>query len=174
MPQQKKHLYRQRIATMRDILQDQNLDAVIVTHDDEYLSFELTKDCERLSFLTGFTGSAGYAVVARTFDANSLGHGLDGIGHDGSKFIAHLPNAVFIDGRYQVQVKEQVDLDIFQPFNYAKVKVQDWVRTVLPKKSVVGIDMNCVSYQEYLRIRAELASADIELVPTRENVVDLI
>lgn len=174
MPLQKKHVYRQRIAAMRDVLQEQNLDAVIVTHDDEYLSFELTKDCERLSFLTGFTGSAGYAVVTRSFDANALGHGIDGIGHDGSKFVAHVPNAVFIDGRYQVQVKEQVDQDIFQPFNYAKVKVQDWIKVVLPKKSVVGIDMNCVSYQEFLRIKSALSAADIDLVPTRENVVDLI
>ena len=82
--------------------------------------------------------------------------------------------AVFVDGRYVVQVKEQIDSDIFQDFDLAKVKPAKWISSVMPKNSTVGIDINCVSYEEYISIKNELGMNNINLVATENNLVDKI
>ena len=86
-------------------MRERKLDAVIVAHDDEYLSYELNADCERLAYLTGFTGSAGFAVVLN--DESELLNKKEPLnfkGRDGGEYIFSRPAAVFVDGRYQVQV----------------------------------------------------------------------
>ena len=69
-------------------------------HQGEYVA---ARD-ERLQWLTGFTGSAGFCIV--------------------------LPDVagVFIDGRYRTQVKAQVDLAHFTPVPWPEVKPGDWLR----------------------------------------------
>ncbi|MGI3026821.1 aminopeptidase P family N-terminal domain-containing protein, partial [Vibrio cholerae] len=66
----------QRVAELRNWLTQQGLDALIVPHEDEYLGEYVPEHNERLHWLTGFTGSAGAAVIT------------------GEKA------AIFVDGRY--------------------------------------------------------------------------
>ena len=76
---------RDRLKQLRAELARQGLTGFIVPHSDEYQSEYLPPSAERLAWLTGFTGSAGAAVV--------------------------LPDeaAVFVDGRYTIQARGQVD-----------------------------------------------------------------
>ena len=71
-------------------------------------------DC--LSWLTGFTGSAGFCAVL----ADVAG--------------------VFIDGRYREQVRQQVDLDHFTPVHWPEVKLADWLKDNLPSGGEIGFD----------------------------------
>lgn len=174
MSDQNNSVFEQRVASLRELLDQNDLDALIVSHDDEYLSYELNEDEERLKYITGFSGSAGYAVITRN-DLKINEESIE-INQDNSEngTVVERDCAVFVDGRYVVQVKEQIDSDIFQDFDLAKVKPAKWLSSVMPKNSTVGIDINCVSYKEYISIKNELGMNNINLVATESNLVDKI
>lgn len=54
MSDQNNSVFEQRVASLRELLDQNDLDALIVSHDDEYLSYELNEDEERLKYITGF------------------------------------------------------------------------------------------------------------------------
>ncbi len=175
MSEQNKIAYAQRISHLKEIFAQYDLDALIVTHDDEYLSYELNEDKERLEYLTGFSGSAGYAVIAKKFNPEVESKGLElSINNGDGTDVAVKSAAVFVDGRYTVQVKEQVDTDVFQCFDVSKISPSNWICTVLPKNSNVGVDTNCISYKEYKEIEKDLHTLNLNLVPTPCNLVDKI
>ena len=149
-------IYHQRIQRLCELLEEDQLDALIVTHDDEYLSYELNEDEERLKYITGFSGSAGYAVITRNNSEaiqNFLKNGAKLKSTiNGDQVEATKNSAVFVDGRYVVQVKEQTDSDIFDCFNFPAISPTDWICNVLQKNSTVGIDLNCISYKEFLKL----------------------
>ena len=74
-------------------MEEKNLDALIIPHQDEYLSEYLPPQNERLHWATGFTGSAGIAIVGKD------------------------KASIFVDGRYTVQVQEQVEALVSAYFN---------------------------------------------------------
>ena len=78
-----------RVHQLRSQLIQQGLSGFIIPHADEYQNEYLPACAERLAWLTGFSGSAGTAVVLSC------------------------QAAVFVDGRYVLQVRNQVDLTIF-------------------------------------------------------------
>lgn len=175
MSDQNKNTFQQRINALKDLLEHANLDALIVTHDDEYLSYELNEDQERLKYISGFSGSAGYAVITRNSLAQVEDKGIELSSNRGDEhYLAQKGCAVFVDGRYVVQVKEQIDSEIYQSFDFSKVSPSNYICSVLPKNSTVGIDANCVSYQEYKKIQKELAQLNLSLVDTQGNLIDKI
>lgn len=160
------------LEALKEQIKANELDALIITHDDEYLSNELTPDCERISTLTHFTGSAGYVCVTVNQKSDfPIEVDLDDMQDNLS--IEHA-QAVFVDGRYKVQVREQVNLDLYDTFNFAKFAPSDYLLNVLPKKSKVGIDLRCVSYQFYLDLKDKLGRGGIELVGLNENLFDTV
>ncbi len=80
-----------RLQALRKELTHQGLTGFIIPRTDEYQSEYVPACAERLAWLTGFSGSWGMAVVLQS-DA-----------------------AIFVDGRYTVQVREQVDGGAFTP-----------------------------------------------------------
>ena len=80
----------ERVARLRELMAKAGIDAVLVPHADEYMNEYVPPSAERLAWLTGFTGSAGLAVVARK------------------------TAALFVDGRYVLQAPKQVDTGIFE------------------------------------------------------------
>src|SRR5262245_36289856 len=78
-----------RIKRLRALLADEDLAAVLVPRGDEHQGEYVPPSADRLKWLTGFSGSAGIAVVAKRHAA------------------------VFVDGRYTVQVRAECDPDIF-------------------------------------------------------------
>lgn len=78
-----------RLAAIRSELTSANLDAFIIPRADEYLGEYVPEHNERLYWATDFTGSAGMAIVLKD------------------------KAAIFTDGRYTVQVRLQVDANLF-------------------------------------------------------------
>ena len=160
------------------LLREKELDGLIVPHDDEYLSYELTPECERIAYLTGFTGSAGFAVITdpqTSFQEEfSIEHPLSAKGLDGKDFEITKNCAVFVDGRYTVQVDEQVDLEIFNTFNLRQVDPCTYLNALMPRNSKIGIDLRCISYKEFLKMQKLLESCDITLVGLSESLVDTV
>lgn len=155
--------YARRLTALRHLMQEQELDALIVPHDDEYLSYELNPDGERLAYLTGFTGSAGFAVVLQETEEDSEAA-------DEEKPQA----AVFTDGRYTVQVQQQTDAQLFETFNIRTTKPWQYLAERLPSGSKAGLCLQFVSYSTYLKFVQELDKHGIEVVALQESLVDKI
>ncbi len=104
-----------RLAALRDQMRAEGLDAYIVPRADAHQGEYVAACDERLAWLTGFTGSAGMAVVT----ADEAG--------------------VFIDGRYQLQVRGQV-ADVFTPVDWPATRPGTWLAGRLKAGAKVGFD----------------------------------
>ncbi len=105
-----------RLAALRAAMAEAGVDAFLVPRADAHQGENVAPRDERLAWLTGFTGSAGLAVVTRD------------------------RAAVFVDGRYRLQVRGEVDLDAFEVRRHPEDKPGDWLIEALPGGGRVGFD----------------------------------
>src|SRR5262249_38504960 len=103
-----------RLARMRATLAKNNLTGFIVPHSDEHQSEYLPASAERLAWLTGFTGSAGLGIVLRG------------------------EAAIFVDGRYTLQVTKQVDTALFRPEHITDEPPTKWLAAHLKPGDRLG------------------------------------
>ncbi|SDZ09217.1 Xaa-Pro aminopeptidase [Jannaschia faecimaris] len=118
-----------RVARLRDWMAAQGLDAFIVPRADAHQGEYVAPCDERMAYISGFTGSAGFVIVLRD------------------------RAAVFTDGRYTVQVRAQTDPDTFETVNWPVTGLADWLPGALPTGGRVGFDpmLHPVSQIEGLR-----------------------
>lgn len=167
-------LHQQRIDALRQIMAGKSLDALIITHDDEYLLSELTPECERIKYICGFSGSAGYVVITRGLPEEQFTKGL-ALGSDpASTTLIHRSCALFVDGRYEIQAREQTEPELFDVFVFKNVPLPKWISRVLPRGARTGIDTRCLGCEEYERLELALSASGISLVDTAGNLVDRI
>lgn len=138
-----------RLAALRERLAATGLAGFIVPRADVHQGEYVAARDERLQWLTGFTGSAGFCIV--------------------------LPDVagVFIDGRYRTQVKAQVDLGVYTPVPWPEVKPGDWVKEKLAS-GVVGYDPWLHTADEVERLQTALEGTGITASAVRGNPVDAI
>jgi len=128
----------------------QRLWGFLIPHADEYLNEYLPASAERLAWLTGFTGWAGMAVVLQD------------------------TGAIFVDGRYVLQVKNQVDLNIFVPRHLTDHPVDQWLASVLQPGQRLGYDPWLHTPHEVEKFQQACDRAHAELVACEMNPVDVI
>jgi len=139
-----------RLLALRRELTARGLDGFIVPRADAHQGEYVSPRDERLAWLTGFTGSAGFCIV-----------------------LAQVAG-VFIDGRYRVQVRGQIDLGVFTPVNWPDTSPADWLRAQAPEAAVIGFDPWLHTPDEITRLRAGLEGSAITLTPLTDNPVDAI
>lgn len=137
----------ERVAAVRAWLETNNLDAVIIPHEDEYLGEYVPAHNERLHWLTGFTGSAGAAVITRE---NA---------------------AIFVDGRYTVQVRKQVPAELFEYRHLIEEPALDWIISSLAQGSKVAFDPRMHTAAWLKGAQAKLAEK-VELTTLPSNPID--
>ncbi|NHO32266.1 aminopeptidase P family protein [Acetobacter fallax] len=135
-----------RLASLRVLLRSEGLDGVVVPRSDEYLGEYVPACAERLAWISGFTGSAGIAIILDT------------------------RAAVFSDGRYITQMHDQVDDALWDCQHITEASPRDWLAIHAPKRAKIGYDPRVISRA----VRDGLASPDIELIPTPYNLIDAI
>jgi Xaa-Pro aminopeptidase len=140
----------ERLDDLRAELARRNLDGFIVPRTDEYQGEYVPPHSDRLRWLTGFTGSAGVAVVL-----------MD-------------KAAIFIDGRYTLQVQSEVHPDIIEPQHLADAPPGDWVSEHLPKGAKLGFDPWLHTQQSAKTFRVAVEKAGGELVAVSDNPIDAI
>lgn len=138
-----------RLTALRSEMKARGVDAFIVPRTDAHQGEYVTDRDARLRWLSGFSGSAGYAIAT----AEQAG--------------------VFVDGRYRVQVKGEVDLAYFTPVNWPEVSLAAWLCKALPQGGRVAYDPWLHSRQEIRRMIAGLTDAGISLNPG-DNLIDAI
>ena len=124
------------------------LDGFVIPHEDEHQNEYLPDANERLAWATGFTGSAGAAVVLAD------------------------KAAVFVDGRYTLQVRDQVDTSLFETRDLIEGGVAAWLETVARPGQVIGYDPRLHSPDTLARLQAAAAKAGARLTPVEDNPLD--
>lgn len=137
-----------RLAMLRARLAAEGLQGFIVPRADVHQGEYVAARDERLQWLTGFTGSAGFCIVLPALAG------------------------VFIDGRYRTQVKGQVDLVHFTPVPWPEVKPGEWIRQNLAA-GTVGFDPWLHTAEEIARIEAALEGSGVTMLAVA-NPVDAI
>ena len=142
--------YEDRLKALREQLKRDRLDGFVVPLTDEHMSEYVGAYAQRLAWLTGFQGSAGSAVV--------------------------LPEeaAIFVDGRYTLQVREQVDATHWQYVGVPQSSTAQWLREHAPDGARIGYDP-WLHTKSWVRQAAEaLAEKGAELVAVESNPVDAV
>ncbi|MGX8013184.1 aminopeptidase P family protein [Mesorhizobium sp. ORM8.1] len=139
-----------RVALLRQWLAENKLDGFIVPRADEHQGEYVADRSARLKWLTGFSGSAGVAIVLRD-----------------RAFI-------FVDGRYTLQVRGEVDLSIFTVESLVDNPPANWIKDNLGKGARLGFDpwLHTIGEVTALKASAELSGAT--LVPLDRNPIDVI
>ncbi|HKS89570.1 MAG TPA: aminopeptidase P family protein [Stellaceae bacterium] len=138
-----------RLARLRDEFKAQHLDGFIVPRADEHQGEYVPPRGQRLAWLTGFTGSAGVAVVLRE------------------------RAALFVDGRYTLQAATQVDADLFEIRHLIEEPPAEWLAGALAKGAVLGYDPWVHTPLDVERLRGAAARAGASLKAVA-NLVDRV
>ena len=142
--------YADRLAALRDQLKRDRLDGFVVPLTDEHMSEYVGSYAQRLEWLTGFKGSAGSAVV--------------------------LPEqaAIFIDGRYTLQVRSQVSGSEWSYQSVPETSAAEWLREHAPTGARIGYDPWLHTSDWVKQAREQLAAKGAELVPVGINPIDRV
>jgi len=142
--------YADRLKALREQLRADELDGFVVPLTDEHMSEYVGSYAQRLAWLTGFEGSAGSAVV--------------------------LPQeaAIFVDGRYTLQVRQQVDGKDWSYQSVPETSVADWLKEHAPPRARIGYDPWLHSRDWVKKATEALAARGAELVPVEQNPIDKV
>ncbi len=138
----------ERVKALRALMAGAKIDAVLVPRADEHQGEYVPACAERLKWLTGFSGSAGIAIVGRK------------------------SAALFIDGRYTVQAKAETDTSLFDISQLARPRLAEWLTDKLSKGQTVGYDPWLHTVSEVHRLTAALSAKGIRLKPLAKNPID--
>ena len=139
-----------RVAALRAELTQRGLDGFIVPRADRFQNEYVPPAAERLAWLTGFTGSAGLAIVLTD------------------------RAVLFVDGRYQVQVREEVDGAIFAIAHLVDDPPPAWIEANLPAGAKLGYSPWLHTVDGAERLAKACAAAQATLVPVDDNPIDAI
>ncbi|TPI52494.1 MULTISPECIES: aminopeptidase P family protein [unclassified Mesorhizobium] len=141
---------RPRVALLRQWLAENGLDGFVVPRADEHQGEYVADRSARLKWLTGFSGSAGVAIILRD-----------------RAFI-------FVDGRYTLQVRGEVDLSIFSIESLVDNPPANWLKDNLGKGARVGFDPWLHTIGEVKALQASAEKTGAVLVPLETNPIDIV
>ena len=133
---------------LRAEMKKQNLDGFIIPHDDEYQNEYIPEYAERLMWATGFSGSAGAAIVMSD-------------------------RAVMLtDGRYTLQVRQQADGDYFDYVDVIETSPSDWLAEHVHKGARIGYDPMLHTMASVDRLKVAAEKSGFALIAVSENPID--
>jgi Xaa-Pro aminopeptidase len=139
---------RKAIPLIRAQLEQLGLDGLFVPHEDEWQNEYLPDCAERLAWATGFTGSAGAAIILRDK--------------------AYL----FSDGRYTQQALSQTAPELFEQRDLVDQGPAVWLKAEAPSGAKIGYDPRLVPPDALARLKESAAQAGVELVAVGVNPID--
>jgi Xaa-Pro aminopeptidase len=139
----------ERLSALRAALAQADLHGFLVPRADEHQGEYVPRAAERLAFLTGFTGSAGLAIVLAE------------------------RAAVFVDGRYTLQVEAEVDQRLYEICHLTKTPPWDWIAGAAQPGQRIACDPWLHTPDGLARLKAAAAKAGATLVPV-PNAVDAV
>ncbi|WP_413205137.1 aminopeptidase P family protein [Rhodospirillum sp. A1_3_36] len=139
-----------RLTALRAGFDALEIDALLVPQANEYRTQDLPEYAKRLEWITGFTGSAGTAVIGR--DAAWL----------------------FVDGRYVLQAAQELDPAHFESRHFQRPPMWEFLGQTLPQGTRIGFHTRLYSSQDAFSMEKALAGTTLTLVPLDSNPIDRI
>jgi Xaa-Pro aminopeptidase len=139
-----------RLKALRAKLDEQKLDGFLAPRADEHQNEYVPQCAERLAWLTGFSGSAGFAVILKN------------------------EAAIFVDGRYVLQVQGEIDPKLFAPFDIGQTLPARWLAEHAHAGARIGYDPWVHTSAQIERFTNALEGKNITLVPLDRNPIDAI
>jgi len=140
----------ERTRALRALMTKSKLDAVLVPRADSHQGEYVPACAERLQWLTGFSGSAGLAIVTKK---SAL---------------------LMTDGRYTVQANAETDTAVFEVSLLPRPRVSEWLLSALGRGQTIGFDPWNHTAGEITRLKAALAPKQIKLKPLSKNPIDTL
>ena len=144
------HTHEARLDALRNELAARNLDGFVIPISDEHMSEYVGGYAQRLAWLTGFGGSAGIAVVLKN------------------------RAAIFVDGRYTLQVRDQVDGQFWEYHSVPQTSVAEWLAENSPEGGRIGYDAWLHGKDWAAGVSRRLADRKATLVTVGSNPVDAV
>ncbi|WJS99288.1 aminopeptidase P family protein [Novosphingobium humi] len=144
------NIHTERLAALRAELAAQGLDGFVIPISDEHMSEYVGAYAQRLEWLTGFGGSAGTAVVLRD------------------------RAAIFVDGRYTLQVRDQVDGALYEYQNVPANSPAAWLGAHAPQGARIGYDAWLHGRPWARAVEKALEPRGATLVAVDRNPVDAV
>jgi Creatinase/Prolidase N-terminal domain. len=138
-----------KLDLLRKEILNRKRDGLIIPITDQYRNEWIPSYNQRLKWLTGFTGSAGIAIALQK------------------------RAAIFVDGRYIIQAKNEVDEEKYEIYHINKISPYTWLNKVL-QNTKLGIDPWLHSQNEINAFQRICFSKNSELILTRQNIIDSI
>ncbi len=142
--------YQDRLKSLRTHIQKEGYDGFILPRTDEFQGEFLAEYAERLAWLTGFTGSAGASIILKD------------------------RAVVMSDGRYTIQLRQQVDATLYQYEDSTKTTIGEWLKDNASDGMRIAYDVWLHTPKQINAINKTIEERDITLVPIRRNWVDQI
>src|SRR5580658_2472418 len=139
---------REHAPLIRAAMAEQGLDGFVIPHEDEHQNEYLPAANDRLAWATGFTGSAGAAVLLKD------------------------KAALFVDGRYTLQARDQVDLGLFEIRDLVEGGVPAYLQTEAKAGWTIGYDPKLHSPEALERLKSAASKAGAALKPVTPNPLD--
>ena len=139
----------ERLAALRAQMAALKLDGFLVPRADAHQGEYVPLRAQRLAWLTGFAGSAGLAAVLTS------------------------KAAIFVDGRYTLQVRDQVDVTLFDPQSLGEPTPSEWLADNAPEGARIGFDPWLHTPDQIERMAGVLQRKKSVLVAVDANLVDL-
>ena len=137
-----------RLAALRAEMRRRRLAGFIVPRSGENPGEHVPARAERLAWLTGFTGSAGTAVILRD------------------------KAALFVDGRYTTQAANEVDATLFSIRHIIRQSVREWLAEELPPKARIGYDPWLHTPNQVAALQRACAKVGARTVPGEGNLIN--
>ncbi len=139
---------KNRLNKLSLYLNHQGLSGFIIPRGDEHLNEYIPAHAERLKWLTGFTGSAGIAIVLEK------------------------SAALFVDGRYTIQAENEVPNSLYQKIDTSSQSHFSWLENNLCHGNVIGIDPKLHSIREFKKLTNICIRKGAELKTLNINPID--
>jgi len=138
-----------RLARLRQVMADRGIDGFLVPRADAHQGEYVAPRDARLAWLTGFTGSAGSCAVMAD------------------------RAALFVDGRYTLQAKAQVDTSAFEIASVPATSPADWLAAHMPRGATLAYDPWLHVRKDIRTLADRLQPQGVTVVPT-DNLIDAI
>lgn len=139
-----------RLQALREELKRRGLDGFVVPISDEHMSEYVGDYAQRLHWLTGFGGSAGFACVTLTHAA------------------------IFVDGRYTVQVRDQVDEKLFEYRSIPGDSLGGWLKQVSEEGAKIAYDPWLHTWAWVEALEKQVEPVGITMAPADNNPLDAV
>ena len=140
--------YQDRLSAFRKEMKKEKLDGYILPRTDEFQGEFLAPYAERLKWLTGFTGSAGVSII---LDYKAV---------------------VMSDGRYLLQLQDEIDSKLYETEDMTKTSLGDWLHVNAEYGTVIGYDVWLFTPEQIKKIKEKVEDKDITLKPMGGNLID--